>query len=204
VVSTLERCLNKGKAAVAACLLLGISALSLAAQEQQLSAEGRNLTEVRAELQRKPDDATVQQLYLEAFPHDWKAFLRLFGYPNGELYDGHEFISVLPSLAKHHDVEVGTLLIQLSKEAEYDADAPSYLQHATAAYAAENTGTFASLVGQLSPTERLHLITFLADVENHSAYKEYQDIINHLKSLGQDSLAKEFEMARKKRQQQPH
>jgi hypothetical protein len=50
----------------------------------------------------------------------------------------------------------------------------------------------------------MSLVDFLADVENHSAYKDYQETIDHLKSLGQNRLANEFEVARKKRSQQPH
>ncbi len=91
-----------------------------------------------------------------------------------ELYDGVDFIRILPELAKNHDAEVGNLLVRLSKDAHWEGDAPSYLQLATATYAGQHTKTFVSVIDQLSPSEQGNLITFLADVQNHSAYGEYQ------------------------------
>jgi hypothetical protein len=64
---------------------------------------------------------------LRAFPHDYKTFLDLFDLDH-ELYDGHDYIDVLPLLAKNHDTQVGTLLVGLSKDAHKEADAPTYLQ----------------------------------------------------------------------------
>jgi len=172
-------------------------------QEKRLSPEGRKLTDALVELQKSPGDPAAQERYLKAFPNDFKTFLELFDLDR-ELYDGHEYINVLPSLAKNHEVELGILLVQLSKGAHRDADAPNHLQHVAAAYAGQYTKTFVSSIKELSPTERANLITFLADVENHGAYIEYQDIIDGLKSIGQDGLAKEFEVARQKRTRQPH
>jgi len=176
--------------------------LLIYAQKKPLSPEARRLTDALAELQRNPDDSFVQERYLKAFPRTYKDFLALFDLDQ-ELYDGHNFIRVLLPLAKRHETELGNLLVQLSKDGEYEADAPGDLQHATAAYASRYTKTFATLVNQLSPQERTHLIDFLADVELHAAYRDYQGIIDHLKDLGQDRLAKEFEVARKKRSQRP-
>jgi len=173
------------------------------AQEKPLSPEARRLSDALTELKAHPDDSTAQERYLETFPRTYKDFLNLFGYHH-ELYDGHEFIDLLPLLADRHETEVGSLLVQLSKDAEKEADAPTYLQQATAIYASHYTKTFATLVNQLTRKQRMSLVDFLADVENHSAYKDYQETIDHLKSLGQNRLANEFEVARKKRSQQPH
>ncbi len=92
----------------------------------------------------------------------------------------------------------------LSKDAHWEGDATSWLREATATYAGQHTATFISVVEHLSSLERANLITFLADVENHISYKEYQQVINNLTALGQDKLAKEFEAARRKRARQPH
>ncbi len=183
-------------------LVLTSLPLTVCAQERPPSPEARRLSDALAELQKSPDDSAVQEKYLSAFPHAYKEFLGLFGYHH-ELYDGHNFISFLPSLAKSHETEVGNLLVQLSKDAQKEADAPSYLQDATATYASQYTKTFATLVNRLPRKERANLIEFLADVENHSAYTEYQDAIDHLKNLGQIRLAKELEVAREKRSRQP-
>jgi predicted glycoside hydrolase/deacetylase ChbG (UPF0249 family) len=194
---------NTVKTKVIVLLLLVTPSLLIRAQEKQLSTEGRKLTDALEELRKKPDDLGVQERYLEAFPHDFKKFLELFDFRR-ELYDGHEYIDVLPPLAKTHEAELGTILVQLSKDAHKAADAPSYLQSVTAAYAGQHTKQFVSLINQLSPAQHSNVITFLADVESHGAYKEYQDIIDRLKSLGEDRLATEFEVAREKRMRQPH
>ena len=173
------------------------------AQEKPLSREARELSDALTEMKSHPGDAAAEERYLKAFPRTYKDFLRLFGCP-GELCDGHDFILRLPALAQRHEREVGNLLVELSKDAEKEADAPTYLQQAPAIYASHYTKTFATLVNQLTRKQRMSLVDFLADVENHSAYKDYQETIDHLKSIGQNRLANEFEVARKKRSQQPH
>jgi hypothetical protein len=184
-------------------LFLGIVlALSAAGQEKTLSTEGRTLTNALAELQKNPADPAVQAQYLKAFPHDYKTFLALFE-PDRELYDGHEFILVLPSLAKNHETEVGHLLVQLSKNAQWNADAPNHLEQATIVYGDEHTQTFAALLQQLSATERSTLITFLAHAQNYAVYPEYQTLIDHLRDIGRGDLAREFEVARERRLQRP-
>lgn len=168
-------------------------------QTKPLSPEARRLTDTLAELQKKPTDPEVQQQYLDAFPHDYESFLRLFDLDR-ELYDGYEFIVVLPSLAKNHEDAEGRLLVGLSKDARKNADAPTYLQDVMAIYGSRYTKTFATLLEQLPPAEHANLVTFLADVENHRVYTAYQEIIDRLKALRRDDLAKEFELAREKRE----
>jgi predicted glycoside hydrolase/deacetylase ChbG (UPF0249 family) len=189
---------NPQKTLAIAFFLLIASPSFVHAQGNTLSPEGRNLTDALAKLHEKPQNPEVQEEYLKLFPHQYKDFLGLFDFRK-ELYDGHDFIIVLPALAGNHEAEVGSLLVHLSKDAHKEADALSYLQDATAVYASQHTKTFAELVSRLSPGEHTNLITFLADVENYRSYKEYQDVINQLKALGQDGLAKEFEVARERR-----
>ena len=186
-----------------AFFLLGLLSLSVCAQEKQLSPRAQELTRALAALHSKPDDPMTQEHYLQTFPHDYKTFLDLFDLDH-ELYDGHDFIDVLPSLAKNHDAQVGTLLIGLSKDAHREADAPTYLQLAAAAYGSQHTKSFAKLLKQLPTEKENHLITFLADVENHHGYAEYQGIIDHLKGLEEQDLANKFEEARKKKEKRPH
>jgi hypothetical protein len=173
------------------------------AQEKKLSDPARKLTGALEELQKTPSDPAVQQRYLKAFPRDYKSFVKLFDL-NQELCDGFGFIDVLPSLAGNYDIEVGALLVGLSKDARYESDAPNYLRIATVSYAGQHTKTFVSLVETLSSSEHVNLITSLADVESHSADKEYPDIVDHLRTLGENKLAREFEAARRKRLHQPH
>jgi hypothetical protein len=197
--------LNIRSVMVALLLVASCLPLSMNGQDKTLSPEGRKLRDALSELQKKPNDPTVQEQYLQAFPQDYKSFLRLFDYPNGELYDGSEFIlDVWSSLAKNHETEVGRLLVQLSKDARYDADAPNYLKHETVIYGGQHTKTFAALLQQLAPAERAKLITFLADAENFAAWPEFQRLVDSLNSVGQEGLAQQFEAARTAREKRKH
>jgi hypothetical protein len=188
-----------------ALFLMGSAQFLIHAQEKRpsLSIQERDLRDAWVELEKKPHDANAQGRYLNAFPHTYKEFLNFF-VVGRNFSDGHEVILLLPSSAEKHQDELGKLLVNLGKDARWDADAPNYLQHITAVYAGQHADTFASLVNQLSVAERVNLITFLADAENHAAYPEYEDLINQLKILGQGRLAKEFEEARAERMRQPH
>lgn len=175
-------------------LVLGES-LSTYARQEHLSPRARKLTQALVALRNSPRDTAVQQTYLRAFPHNYKDFLALFEVGH-ELYDGHDFIEPLSSVGKQHPLELGELLVALSKDAHYEADAPSSLQQTTATYAIEHSRTFVALLKQLPPAKQRQLITFLADVENFPAYPEYQEIIDHLNRMGEQKLAIAFEGAR--------
>jgi len=185
------------------CVFVSYGSVQTTGKQGASSASVTKLRGALAELERTPGDRTAQIRYLEAFPSTYKEYLLLFdlGQP---LYDGHEYVESLSSLATRHEQMVGSLLVSLSKDAHYDADAPSYLQHATCAFAGEHTKTFLTLLKQLPPHKQANLITFLADVENHSAYPEYQVVIDRLKALGEVMLAKKLEDARAEREKQPH
>lgn len=114
------------------------------------------------------------------------------------------YVMAISSLAKTNQVAVGRLLVQLSKDAHYEADAPGDLQRVTAAYAAEYTKAFIDLWKRLPAGKQANLITFLADVENHDAYPEYEQIIAKARSLGQTAFAEKLVKARTKRSRQPH
>ena len=100
------------------------------AQEPPLSPKAPALKDALAQLQKRPDDRKLQEQYLKAFPHTYQEFLGFFD-TGRELADGADYIDVLPSLAKNHEAAVGNLLVQLSKDAQKEADAPTYLQMAT-------------------------------------------------------------------------
>lgn len=184
-------------------LLFLFSGIHATAQEQQVSPRARELTQALAVLRASPDNSPAQERYLKTFPHDYAAFLNLFDMGR-ELSDGYDFIHALSLTEKDHAAELGALLVGLAKDAHYEADAPSYLQHLTAAYAGQHPSTFADLSKQLPPQKQTQLITFLADVEVHSSNREYQAIIDGLRRAGENELAIRFEKARTKRERQPH
>jgi hypothetical protein len=163
----------------------------------------KQLMRALSQVQKTPDDRKVQERYLEAFPQTYPSFLELFDL-NHPLYDGHEYVETLYSLAESHELDVGRLLVRLSKDAHYEADAPSYLQNSTVTFGSQHTKTFLALLKQLPVGKQANLITFLADVENHQAYPEYQLIIDHSKALDERSFVRKFEAARAKRSRQPH
>jgi hypothetical protein len=168
-------------------------------QERQLSVRARDLTQALAALRASTSDSQAQGRYLTTFPHDYKEFLNLFDLGH-ELSDGADYIDALSLTEEKHPTELGRLLVGLAKDAHYDADAPSYLQHLTAVYAGKHAEIFIELFDQLPPQKQTQLITFLADVENHGSYPEYQAIIDAFKRLGEGNLAIRFEKARAKRE----
>jgi hypothetical protein len=171
-------------------------------QDHQLSSRAHDLTQALAALRTSPADSQAQERYLKTFPHDYKESLNLFDDVDHELYDGHDFIDALSLTNEKHETELGKLLVGLAKDAHKDGDAPSYLQHLTAVYAGQHAKTFAELFSQLPPQKQTQLITFLADVEAHYSYHEYQAIIDALKRIGKDKFATRFERARTKREKQ--
>ena len=181
-----------------ACSLLVIAAPGVA-QPNTIKATTENLKAALIDLQKYPGSAQAQQKYLKAFPRDYKTFLELFDLEGRELYDGHEYILILPSLAKNHLHEVGSILVELSKDAEYQADAPGYLQDVTADYARSYTRSFVRLIKPLTQKQRTKLIVFLADEEAIAKDPRYQNIIDKLRKLGELELAMQFESKRSDR-----
>jgi hypothetical protein len=159
----------------------------------------QQLDAARAALRNTPNDVRLQKRYLDALSDTYMSFMDLF-----ENFDGFDYIDVLPSLAKNYDVQVGELLVRLGKDAHYEADSLGALQQATATYAGEHTKVFISLLEQLPTEKQAQLIRFLADVENHHAYPEYQTIVEHIRGFRKYDLARRFEIAREQRMKQPH
>src|SRR5438270_11569764 len=171
-----------GGLAVYLSLLLLLPSLSIAAaQPLRHSQSPERLKAAFTSLKATPNSRAAQHHYLKAFPHSYKRFQAYFG-AGGALADGNEcdYIFALSALAGYHVAEVGGLLVQLSKDAELQGNAPSCLHNVMANYGSHFTKSFAAFLHQLSPQEREQLINFLADVES-AKYREYQAIIQNLK-----------------------
>lgn len=188
---------------ILALVVLFFCSLHATAQDKQHSPTARELAEALTSLRSSPEYSTTQERYLKTFPHDYREFLNLFDV-NHDLYDGHDFVDALNLAGNGHEAELGELLVGLAKDAHYDSDAPSYLQQITAVYAGQHAKTFAGLLKQLPFQKQTQLITFMADVEAHYSYPEYQAIIDGLNRIGEGKLATRFEEARKKRKKQSH
>jgi hypothetical protein len=188
-------------------LLLVLSTVSTFVCVADGQTAGQNTAEqlriALGRLQKAPDDTGAQQKYIHAFPHDFASFVRMFdlGKP---LYDGHEYLEVFSSLGDTHEDDIGSTLTSLCSEARYDADAPEYLQQATAVFGSRHTEKFLSLLKAFPARKQAHIIKFLTDgVEDFAAYPEYQRIIDHSNSLGETAMAEQFETARTRRTEQP-
>jgi hypothetical protein len=188
-------------------LLLVINSAAMGAAPK--SRPGSSVEELKSaftHLKANPNDRAAQKRYLKAFPQDFRAFMALFG-SGGTLADGYQcdYIFALSALQAHHAAQVGRLLVQLSKDAQYRADAPSCLQHVLANYGSRYTKSFAVFLHGLSPRERDQLITFLADIDTKvTSNLDYQHIIRNLKQLNEPELAKKFQQAQIDRARQQH
>ena len=96
--------------------VIAVTSFAAHAGKKQLSPEPGEMVEALMALQREPNDAATQERYLKVFPHDYASFMNLFSY-NHPLYDGHQYILALTPLCKTHPMEVGRLLVGLSKDA---------------------------------------------------------------------------------------
>jgi hypothetical protein len=199
----MRRMFPRGVAVHIALFLLAASTAIAGAQPLRHSVSAEKLKAAFTSLKAAPNSRSAQHRYLTLFPHSYKKFQAYFG-TGGALADGNEcdYIFALSTLQSHHVAEVGNLLVQLSKDAEYQGNAPSCLQNVMAKYGSHFTKSFAAFLHQLSPQERGRLITFLADVE--AASPHYQGIIQNLKGLKESDLAKEFQQAQTERFRQSH
>jgi hypothetical protein len=184
-------------------LLLSTPSWSIAAPQPLHRAQTpERLKAAFTSLKAAPNSRATQHRYLKAFPRTYKEFQAYFG-TGGALADGYEcdYIFALSTLQSHHVAEVGSLLVQLSKDAEYQPSAPSCLQNVMAKYGNGYTKRFAGFLHQLSPQERGQLVAFLAEADLANG-PEYQGIIQNLKDLQETELAKEFQQAQAERSKQ--
>ena len=194
----------RGPAICLALLLLAPCSSIAAAQPLHRAQSPERLQAAFNSLKATPTSRPAQHRFLKAFPRTYKKFQAYFG-TGGALADGNEcdYIFALSTLQSHHVAEVGSLLVQLSKDAEAQGNAPSCLHNVMANYGSHFTKSFAVFLHQLSSQERGQLISFLADVES-AHYPEYQAIIQNLKGLNEPDLAKEFQQAQAERSKQSH
>lgn len=194
----------RGLAIYLALLLLTPSSSIAAAQPLHRVQSPERLQAAFSSLKATPNSRSAQHRFLKAFPRTYKKFQAYFG-TGGALADGNEcdYIFALSTLQSHHVAEVGSLLVQLSKDAESQGNAPSCLQNVMANYGSHFTRSFALFLHQLSSQERGQLIDFLAELESAN-YSEYQGIIQNLKGLNEPELAKEFQQAQAERSKQSH
>ena len=144
--------------------------------------------------------------YLNTFPSTTRSFLEIFTDKNfGQLYnDSYLYIEAFGKSAASNPQLALTKDLTIAKELVWDADAINYFQKTTVRLAIEFPKVFIVEYEKLSPEERDMLIVFLADVENHLAYEDYQLLIDTMKQLHKAEVVEKFERARRKRMKQHH
>ena len=148
-----------------------------------------------------PEDELLRSKYINDFPKTFAEFCRIFDPSNfKELYDGsYVFLEMFDDILKERPRDTVGVLLGLSVNATYDADAPGNLQHILASFICNNYDSFISPFGKLARSGQQNIITFVCDVENFSAYAEFDCIIRVLKEKGNTELEKRFLAAKEER-----
>ncbi|MGE5458780.1 MAG: hypothetical protein ACM3RX_10535 [Methanococcaceae archaeon] len=173
-------------------------------QVEKLIPEAREIKIAFENLEKNPESSLYQEQYINDFPENAVIFKKVFAPAEfDQLYDGHIYIFKFNELAQKYPDKIGHKLIVLCIGLkEWDADAIGYIQHTTIAYANTRYSDFISLARKLSQKDLSALIKFLADVENHSAYKEYQSLMDKLSQNGENGLLAQFKKAKEERMNQ--
>lgn len=186
-----------------AFIILALLAASLA--YATVSPDSAQLETLRQTVE-KNHDPFMERKYLELFPSDHQHFRRMFyGKTDNldELYDKtDEHLSLLQNLSEKYPDKVLHIWLGVATNGHWEADAVGMLQHQLVQYAVNHTQEFASALIAIRPKERVSIIRFLADVENHYAYAEYAALMGNLKRLGYSELHHQFAEAKKRRMSQ--
>jgi len=180
-----------------------ISILTLiSASYAAVSIESTKLENLRQAVENG-QGTLAEKEYLNAFPATFEKFKKTF---NGnednldELYSTHfEHLALLENLYKKYPEKVLSIWMGVATNGHWDADAIGILQHQLAEYGAANTRELAQALLSKPVNQRLSIIAFLADVENHDVYEEYRLIMKNLKVLRYNELYSLFDAAKKTR-----
>ncbi len=170
-------------------------------QSQTLIPEAKKLRWAFEKLVSDPASEANQADYVAAFPSNTKTFLDVFSPKQfDQLYENsHKYMEALEQCGKLFPEVVVDKCINIGKHLVWDADAVGYLQKLSVRLASNNPRIFADKYKGLKISEQDSLINFYADVENHSAFKTYQELIDVLNSSGQTEISSKLEAARSKR-----
>ena len=138
--------------------------------------------------------------FIKEFPNTFQKFLDIFQQKNfSQLYlVSGTCIDVLEFIANEYPERCVDLLVSLSSEAKYEADAPGALQYTFTNFFIKNPDLTISKIKQLSLSKQKNIASFLADVETIKTYSEYQNILDILKNRNEIKLYKIFAEAKKK------
>jgi len=205
---------SRGEGRILGKCLMAVSAVCLMtriASAATLSPESEKLEQLRLAVEARLGRSAELE-YLKAFPRTYARFHfvfygdeQAFGTCCGELYDRHEqHLGLLNRLSAKYPGVVLKIQLDVAVGGRWDADAVSILQLQLIRRAAEQTRQFAEALSAYPRPRLLSIIAFLADMEDHSIYFDYQRAISALSTLGYGSLAEDFVRAREDRQKRHH
>ena len=165
---------------------------------QTLIADAKKVKSAYENLSADTNSKKLQQVYIAAFPPETNSFFAIFQTTKfDQLYmDSYKYIEAFEKCAATFPTEVIGKCVDIGKNLVWDADAVGELQQISVNLAIKHLTVFISKYKTLDKREQDKLINFYADVENHSAYPEYQELIDKLKLVGEIDIAKKFETAR--------
>jgi hypothetical protein len=183
---------------IALCFLITLPGFS---QVENLIPEAKEIKLAFENLENNPHSTIYQEKYINVFPENAVLFRKVFAPAEfDQLYDGELYISKLNDLTQEYPDKIGYKLINLCVGLKkWEADAVGYIQHITMEFANSRYSNFISLTKNLNQKDLSTLIVFLADVENHSAYKAYQDFMDKLKKNNENALFFQFKKAKEER-----
>lgn len=189
--------LNLVRASILLLLLWPVLSFS-----QALSARSKQIKNAYEELENDTGSKKNQLTYLHIFPTSSKEFKEIFDPKDfGQLYnDSYKYIEAFVKLDKYYPMQVIDKAVDIGKNLIWDADATGQIQQEIVNMGNKYIAVFIKKLESLASNEKAKLITFLADVENHKAYPEYQQLIQSLDNNGQHNLAKQFTDARSRRE----
>jgi len=179
-------------------ILLTIN-LTTYCQTDNLIPEAQAIKTAYDNLLKNPDNKDLQKDYVIVFPDNPEVFKRVFHSPTFDQFygDSHSYIYKLAELSNDYSDLVGAKLIKLCVGLKkWDADAIGDIQHMTMGYANSKYSDFVGLIKKLNKQDLDSLTTFLADVENHSAYEDYQKFMDKLNSNNEPGLFNLFKNAK--------
>jgi hypothetical protein len=195
--------MNKATQRLIACLLF-VFALNDVAYSQTLSKESLKIVQAWEYLDKHPNSAKARLAYIKIFPGDQQLFTKIFD-PDDykELYgESYKYIDRFVGLAKFYPKQVIDKSVDIGKDLIWRADATGQLQQSTVELGVSHISIFIKKIKTLPKYKVDHLITFLADVENHKAYAVYQQLIDSLNKTGETRLATKFIRARALREKE--
>lgn len=174
-------------------------------QLKNLIPEAKEIKLAFENIEKNPGSSTYQVKYINVFPENASLFRKVFASPKfDQLYENsHLYIFKFLDLAQNYPDRIGEKLIKLCIGLkEWEADAVGHIQHITIEFANTRYPNFISLAKNLNQKELSTLIAFLADVENHSAYKAYQDLMDKLRQNSENTFLAQFNKAKEERMKQ--